>query len=330
MKSRLIASGFVADALACLSPAGLAPEPLLARLGLPLAAKRPLTEAEFGRLWMEIANVLEDEFFGLGARPMRPGSFALMCHATMGSDTLSTALRRAITFLDIVLDHPRGALSVRDGLAMIELSDPGPPRCAFAYRTYWLILMGLACWLVGRRIMPRQLRFACPAPRHREEYQSFFGAPVSFDSSATSLIFDAAYLRLPVIRDGTALRRFLRGAPGNILFRYREDSSVAGRVRKRLADLPPANWPDFLGLARDMQMSPATLRRRLRTAGQGFAAIKDERRAILAQQLLRNTTKPIAEIAADLGFSEPSAFYRAFRKWHGQSPTTLRLRQCGA
>lgn len=325
MESRLIAPGFVADALACLAPAGLAPEPLLARLGLPPAAERPLTAAEYGRLWLEIAQVIEDEFFGLAARPMRPGSFALMCHATMGSDTLLTALRRAIGFLDIVLDYPRGTLSIRDGLAVIELSDRGPPRSAFAYRTYWLILMGLACWLVGRRITLRQLRFACPAPPHREEYQSFFGAPVGFDCTVTNLSFDAAYLHLPVIRDGPALRRFLRGAPGNILFRYREDGGVAARVQERLANLPAVNWPGFAELARDMQISTATLRRRLRAEGQSFAAIKDERRAILAQRLLRNSKKPIAEVAADLGYSEPSAFYRAFRKWHGQSPASLRL-----
>lgn len=323
MEDRPITPGFVADALSCLPLAGIAPAPFLARLGLPEDGASPLSTTEYGRLWTEIARVTGDEFFGLAARPMRPGSFALLCHASLGSETLAPALRRAIAFLAVVLDDPRGELTIRDGLAVIELTT-AEPRSAFAYRTYWLILMGVACWLIGRRIPLRQVSFACPAPPRREDYQSFFGAPVLFGQPVTSLSFEATWLRLPVNRDEAALQRFLRGAPGNILVRYREDGGMAARVRHLLASQAPADWPDFPELARSFGMSTATLRRRLHAEGQSFAALKDARRATLARQFLQEARLSVADIATELGYSEPSAFYRAFRKWTGGSPAASR------
>lgn len=68
-----------------------------------------------------------------------------------------------------------------------------------------------------------------------------------------------------------------------------------------------------------LQLSPATLRRRLRRDGQSFGAIKDELRSVLAQRLLQQDMT-VAEVATELGYSEPSAFHRAYVKWTGQSP----------
>ena len=196
----MISPGFVADALACMREQGIAAAPLLAEAGLAGVPTEPVTSAQYGQLWHAMARAAQDEFFGLGARPMRPGSFTLLCHAVLHAGTLERALRRALRFLRVVLDDPSGALELREGLAEIVLTDRGTPRSAFAYRTYWLILMGLACWLVGRRIPLRRLDFACPAPDHRRDYRQFFGAPVQFGRPASRLTFDADHLALPLIR----------------------------------------------------------------------------------------------------------------------------------
>ena len=71
-------------------------------------------------------------------------------------------------------------------------------------------------------------------------------------------------------------------------------------------------------------MPPSTLRHRLHDEGQSYAAIKDDIRRDLAVDLLLNTSRTIGEIAVQLGYSEPSAFFRAFRKWMGKSPEAFR------
>ncbi|MDE4146597.1 AraC family transcriptional regulator [Phaeobacter gallaeciensis] len=317
-----ISAEFVEDALNRLRAAGHDPAPLLANLNLPQPLQ-PVTNALYGQLWWQIAQTMQDEFFGMAARPMRPGSFALLCHAVLHTKTLKQALHRALLFLSVVLDDPRGTLQINDGEARIELASD-TPRSAFAYRTYWLILMGVTCWLVGRRIPLRGLDFACPAPQHRSEYLHFFGAPVRFDAAATVMRFDAAHLSLPVIRNDQALRAFLREAPANILVRFRHDQGTAIRVRQHLSTLPPPDWPDFDSLARTLQMSPATLRRHLKSDGQSYLAIKDDLRLARAQKMLDQPGRSVADIAAELGYSEPSAFFRAYRKWTGRSPRDLR------
>ena len=324
MERRTISAGFVTDALASLRRQGIDPRPLLAAAGIDPDLPGPVTNLQYGALWLAIAARTGDEFFGMGGRPMRPGSFALMCHAVIGADRLERALRRALRFLDVVLDDPRGELRLRDGQAEIVLSDAAGPRPAFAYRTYWLILLGVMCWLIGRRIPLSRVDFACPAPPDRQDYLQFFGAPVQFDQPRSRLGFSAAHLALPTIRAEPALKGFLRGAPANILLGYRHDQGLSGRIRARLRATPPEAWPDLPALARELGLSPATLRRRLRAEGQGFAAIRAELRHAAACRLLRETDDSIARIALRLGYAEPGAFHRAFLKRAGVTPARLR------
>ncbi|MDB6180382.1 AraC family transcriptional regulator [Paracoccus fistulariae] len=318
MERANITPGFVRDALRIAAGQGVDTAALLDTVGLPQHIDRPVTNREYGRLWWQIARELRCEFFGLGERAMRPGSFDLMCQAILPCSNLERALRRALQFLNVILDQPHGRLTVADGLAVISLRDTAQ-RPAFAYRAYWLILMGVACWLIGRRIPLQRLDFACPAPKDRQDYRSFFGAPVLFGQAQTDLVFDSSYLSLPIVRSETALDSFLRGAPANLLIRYRHDDDISARIRARLGAVPPADWPGFEDTAAMLQLSPATLRRRLRRDGQSFGAIKDELRSVLAQRLLQQDMT-VAEVATELGYSEPSAFHRAYVKWTGQSP----------
>nr|WP_196108400.1 MULTISPECIES: AraC family transcriptional regulator [unclassified Ochrobactrum] len=327
MERHNIAPGFVEDALESVRVRGIDVAPLMAQIGLSERVAEPVTNVEYGRLWWLIAETINDEFFGLAARPMRPGSFNLLCHAVLHAGTLERALRRALQFLNVVLDDPRGELRIRDGMAHVVLTDAGPPRPAFAYRAYWLILMGVACWLIGRRIPLRTLDFACPAPVHRQDYHKFFGAPVLFDQPVTRLVFSSSYLSLPIIRSDVALESFLREAPANILIRYRHDNDLSARVRAQLNALPMADWPSLEELASGLGMSVPTLRRRLRGEGQSFGTIKDELRFVTAERLLQESSLSVAAVAAELGYSEPSAFYRAFHKWMGQSPGRFRTVQ---
>jgi AraC-like DNA-binding protein len=323
----MIAPSFVEEALDSLRRSGRPTKPLLASLGLPPVVTEPVSAQTFGQLWLAIAEELDDECFGLGARPMQRGSFTLLCHCVLHAPTLERALRRALRFLNLVLGDPTGRLIVQDGIAEVQLSDQGEPRSAFAYRSYWIILHGLICWLVGRRIPIRLVDFRCPEPEHSADHRLFFGAPIRFSQPLSRLGFDAAMLALPISRSEQQLRQFLRGAPANILLRYRYDAGTAAAVRRRLTQREPADWASFAALAGDMRMSSSTLRHRLHDEGQSYAAIKDEIRRDLACGMLTNTGQTVSEIAARLGYSEPSAFYRAFRKWMGVSPETFRKSQ---
>ncbi|WP_236772577.1 AraC family transcriptional regulator [Agrobacterium tumefaciens] len=321
---RMISPGFVEDALDCLRRQNIDPSGALARANISIAGADYVSNEQYGALWLEIAALSGDEFFGLGARPMRPGSFKLMCHATLHAGTLEQAVRRALTFLNIVLDSPIGELRQQGGQAEIILTSADARRPAFAYRTYWLILLGVLCWLIGRRIALRRVDFACPAPANRRDYLQFFGAPVHFDTNVGRLVFNANYLTLPTIRDEKFMRNFLRGAPANILLSYRHEQGMSARLRNRFEMMDPAEWPDFDVLAGELKLSQATLRRRLKCEGQSFVAIRDEIRYKQARNLMGKQQFSVAETATRLGYAEPSAFHRAFMKWSGMTPAAFR------
>ena len=91
MERRTILPGFVGDALASLTRSGLDPAPVLAKAGIA-DPDQPVSNLQYGWLWLAITDLIQDEFFGMGERPMRSGSFTLLCHCVLHAKTLDQAL----------------------------------------------------------------------------------------------------------------------------------------------------------------------------------------------------------------------------------------------
>jgi AraC-like DNA-binding protein len=128
------------------------------------------------------------------------------------------------------------------------------------------------------------------------------------------------------VQNAASLKTFLRNAPANFLVKYRNPDSHVARLRRTLRGMPPPAWPTIAALAAELQVGEATLRRRLHQEGATYQSIKDDLRRDLAIGQLRDRSLTIGAIAAALGFAEPSAFHRAFRKWTGVRPADYRER----
>lgn len=327
---------FVQHALQCVQARGMDVDGFLTRAGIPLNhLHEPLARVspdQFGALWLDISYRLDDEFFGLDSHLMRPGSYALMCHSALGSANLAHALKRILHFLGIVLDDLRGELITQDGQAHIRVLPRVGPKPMFAYATYLMMVFSLSCWLIGRRIPVTAASFACSASDVVEpggldyagEYRVLFCENLRFAQPCTVLSFPAAYLKLPVVQDNQTIKQFFKEMPAKLLVKYRNPKSWAARVRRQLRNTPPADWPDTDQLCASLHVSEATLRRRLKEEGHTYQTLKDDVRRDLAIAALQDGRKSLADVAADLGFAEPSAFYRAFKKWTGGRPSDYR------
>jgi len=321
-----ISNAFVSEALECARRGGVDVGDILQAAQITAPGGGEVGAEQFGALWLAIAEAMDDEFFGNAARPMRPGSFALMGHAVRDAATVELAVRRALRFLKVAIDEPYGTLSVSGGVAQITLHDSDTARSAFAYRTYWVILHGLTCWLARARIVPHGLALGCAAPRAADDYGNFFGAPVSFSAQTGWMRYDARYLMRPARRSEAALKRFLRAAPGRFLTGYRHDEGALAHVTARLSRTPPTEWPTLPAIASELGTSTATLRRNLTAQGTSFRELRAQARQVRAQALLRDTDLAVSEISHRLGYAEPSAFFRAFKGWTGLSPDAWRQR----
>jgi AraC-like DNA-binding protein len=320
---------FVGEAVRLLDARSMAIELLLDQAGIPVKLlKEPLARvspAQFSALWKGIARELDDEFFGLDSHPMREGSYALMCHSALSSANLHQALKRILRFMRLVLDDLDPALEVRDGTAYIHLRDTRSAPPLFAHATLFVMVLGLSCWLIGRRIPITAGSFQSVAPGAAVvEYQTLFCEQLKFAQAETWLTFPASYLQQPVVQNSKTMRDFFRDVPATFLVKYRNPTSIPAKIRRRLRGQAPAEWPRFELLCEEMHYAQATLRRRLRLEGQTYQSVKDDLRRDMALEHLLHTRKSIPEIAAMLGFAEPSAFYRAFRKWTGGRPSDYR------
>src|SRR5271170_3062519 len=323
-----IAICFVAAALQSVRARNLNADELLAKVGLSaslLQVPQARVSAKlYGALWRAIAFALDDEFFGQDSRRMKVGSFAMLCHSVVVCKTLAQALDRSLRFYALILDDISANLEREAREARIILNErvAGTGRM-FAHELLLMLLYGVSCWLVGRRIPILRTEFSYPEPAHSAEYRLMYCAELAFNRPNTSIAFEASYLDLPVVQNEQSIKEFLRTAPESILLKYKNGSSLTARGR-RLRQFLPGEVPDFEGLAEQLNMTPATMRRRLHEEGASYQSIKDQLRRDLAISYLSHSDRSVMDIAVELGFSERSAFHRAFRKWTGASPGEFR------
>jgi AraC-like DNA-binding protein len=325
-----IAICFVAAALQSVRARNLDADELLANVGLsPSLLQVPqarVSAKHYGALWRSIALALDDEFFGQDSRRMKAGSFAMLCHSVLGCKTLGSALERSLRFYALILDDISGTLTrdAREARILLHERIAGASQRVFAHELLLMLLYGVSCWLVGRRIPILRTEFSYAEPAHSAEYRLMYCADLRFERPNTVVAFDASYLDLPVVQNERSVKEFLRTAPESILLKYKNSSSLTARVRRRLRQFLPGEVPDFEGLADEMNMTPATVRRRLHEEGASYQSIKDQLRRDLAISYLSHSNRSVMDIALELGFSERSAFHRAFRKWTGASPGKFR------
>lgn len=326
---------FVREALMGLTSRGIPPDGPLAVAGIPLklleSEQSRVSARSFGGLWLEIAAKLDDEFFGLDSRRMKVGSFAFLTRSTVQAVNLHHALGLAVQFFNVLLDDCQLELVDHAPQATLRVID----RCGtarperfrvFAHETALILLRGLMCWLIGRRIPILSARFSYPRPAWWQEYLSMYATDLSFNCAETGFAFSAKLLHAPIAQTEASAREFLREAPHNFIVKFKNARSYQARIRRRLRTTKPETWPSFTDLAREFDLAASTLHRKLEQEGTSFREIRDDLRRDLAIDRLAHSRVSVAQIAGELGFAEPSAFHRAFKVWTGLRPGDYRQR----
>ena len=284
----------------------------------------------FAELWLIQIRELNDEFFRLDSHGMPPGSFALICRALIQEPDLHKAMRQCLANFGLFLRDFRGTLTVRGKRAVISLDSHSATEDAsrFGEETYLVLMISLLCWLGGRRIPIDRADF-----RHKRlplsDDRLLWGPNLTFGAERTEIEFASHYLRLPVVQDLASLKVFLRTAPQWLVIRFRNQHGLASQVHQRLRSSHYSDWPTLQAFALEQHLSPSTFRRKLEREGCSYQEIKDEVRRAVAFEQLRESRASISDIAEQLGFQEPSAFHRAFKKWTGESPGRYRARYQG-
>jgi AraC-like DNA-binding protein len=250
--------------------------------------------------------------------------FGVVGYAALACNNLAEALRRMESYHASVYDvNPACVSPLSDGVAVewgVERGRPG----ALVDETAIASLVQLARNMTGRYWPVRRVSFVNPPPADVQPYRDFFGGEVEFNAPATRLEFDAVYLALPLCKSDPALAELLEKQSAWVLQQVSKVSAVVDAWRRALVPLIRDGQISLAAFAKVNHTSPRTLQRRLADQGVSFQQLLDDTRRHLAEAHLVESRLDLAEIALLLGYSEQSAFTRAFRAWTGLPPAQWR------
>jgi AraC-like DNA-binding protein len=294
---------------------------LLERVELDEIAIRDVTArtsvAHFVRLWVELVRTTGDDFLGLrvgGAIP--PHRFGLVSQQ-------DRELR------ELLARFGEYARLVNDGLVCTLAQDGEHARLCFGWdvpelqrHAVDIAFVAIVRWArarLGDAFVLHEVRCTHALEVVRPRYEQIFGAPCCFGRASNELVFDASALSRPIppadLELGAVLDRGARPVPADLLVRVREilDRELrAGRV----AELPR--------ICAELRIAPRQLQRGLQDRGTGVRALLDEIRRAMAPTLLLAPDANVEQVGFRLGYAEPTAFIRAFKKWYGTTPGDYR------
>ena len=173
---------------------------------------------------------------------------------------------------------------------------------------------------------PRAVYLRHPAPAGAKAHERHFGCPIHFGTDRDALLTDPASLVVPNRLGDTTIAAFFDSHLESALADLADDHDpLPADVRRHVTNALSGGVPRVSAIATALGLSPRTLQRRLAERELSFQTLVDEARRQLAERLLRDSAFPLAEVAFLTGFSEQSAFNRAFRRWSGQTPRSYRL-----
>lgn len=171
---------------------------------------------------------------------------------------------------------------------------------------------------------PLRVNFKHPPPRSIAAHTAYFGCPVYFDSDIDAVMFSNDALNRPNRLGDGGITRFLLNHLDAELDNIKSEQSLVESIQDAFAQSLSDGVPKVQNISRRLGMSERTLHRRLAEQGLTFQKLLESARRDLAEGLLSQSTYSIAEVAFLTGFSEQSAFSRAFKRWVGRTPASFR------
>ena len=263
-----------------------------------------------------------DEFLGVGPQPVCRDTLRALAHAVASAATLHEALTRLEQFAPVFGGLPRMRLTQESGLATLSFDLKGFDQTnSIVVDTVLAVAHRSINWAMRHPLRLVHVSVPYPKPRGETDHDVVFGVPVVYAARQAALAFVGGDLALPVMRRPNEIETFLADVPCVLLSEIEFYSTYTERVRAIIRRSLGDRICSADEIGSRLGISRQTLRRRLHDEGTSVSAIRDEVLRTAALESLAQGSETVSALALRLGFSEPSAFTRAFRRWTGVSPT---------
>jgi len=333
MKEITIDSAFARMLLEGAQSSGLECDSILLNNGISrLTLEKPGTRVQlksFAAFAIDVMRQLDDEFLGLGAKAQPFGSFNMMCRSCISARDVMRSMRRSANYWNLFNNTFSHRVEETDESVAYVVT---PIEGAQSLNNYLVeaILSSMHryhCWLGGQFIPLDLVALNHAEPEYASQYSAlFYGAPMVYGQAESRFEFTKRHAKLEIVQTPETLDQYLAGTNLSLLYQPKNYRVISDQVRQWLGrNIKQGNYQATLKEAAiHFEMSQQVLHRRLQAEDLSFKEIKMQTRRDIAVNLLFDNKCKIEEIATLVGFSEPSAFIRAFKSWTGSTPLAYR------
>jgi len=254
------------------------------------------------------------------ARNQPLGANPLIDYIVASSDTVAEGIERLSRYLP--MQNPGTCLKIFDQQDPVRVVIEEPVDPFRVQLTVALSLLHLFRETGGR--FKAEWASLCTEPEDVAEFESVLGCRIETGASWNGWAVKQKAWQLPLVHSDPLLRRWLEGKAEEILRRQPSGTGVTLEVRRLLAKPIPGEEISIRAVARRLAMTPRTLQRRLAQEGTSYEVLRDITVKDAAETFLADPALSISEVAYLLGYSEPGAFHRAFKRWHALTPLAFR------
>jgi AraC-like DNA-binding protein len=278
------------------------------------------------KLWKLAVSTTADPCFGLSVeRFWHPTTLHALGYSWTASESLLEALQRTERYFRIVTDAgyvrlEETADSFRFSLHAHRKSDAAPA----AIDAGMAMIIDMCRKTYGLNIDPLRVSLQRTEPPCKARFKAFFNAPINFSSTENALYLDKEKLKEQLPTANAELVRSNDLVITEYLARF-DRNAIAMRARAYLIDRLSSGDVSEELLAKTLNLSLRSFQRRLKQEGTTYKTLVADTRRELAVMYIKNSQLSVSEITFLLGFSEPSNFSRAFKRWMGESPSDYRL-----
>jgi AraC-like DNA-binding protein len=313
---------------------GLPAAALLQEAGLPAGAlddvDARLLFRDFDRMMEHAADKLGDPNLGLHlGQEMRIGHLGAYGLMMVSCSTIAELVPRMVRYAALMHEACRDEIEeARDAWILHWRSNlPGnaaPGRQHVEHN--FASIVAIRGWATGKEVVPLWVSFRHPRPEDAGEQEAFFGCPLRFDAPENSIAWPAWFLETPLLQANLPVRQAMESLSEQQLKKLgaRGEPEWLAVCRNAIADAFGKGAPELEPIAAAAGLPGWKLRRLLAEHDLNFRELVDEVRRDLAKRYVADPTLSLIDVAFLLGFSEQSAFQRAFRRWTGEAPGRVR------
>ena len=277
------------------------------------------------RVWEQAVKLTGDKMLGLHlGESANPTILGLIGHLMQSSETLQESFFKVCQFGSVATDMFKYGVSRKNSNYILSFKpadlwlQESPESARQAVEQAMAGTIHVFYLLAGIRIMPTRASFSYRRAGPMQEYERVFNCAIEFNAGENHLIFECHNLDKPVLSYDRSVFQLLDGMLQEKKDAIKKNEKIHDLLQRTILSEFKGQVPSIEIMASHLNLTARTLQRKLKKEKNSYRELTNSIKKKLARQWLNKTETKISQVSALLGYSEPSAFRRAFKKWNAK------------